>query len=64
MDNPKKPATLGTQDTGRRQTKHRKLETKKMGNNTDPNKPWAQWGRTQAPAKGKQFLPNIFYYLM
>jgi hypothetical protein len=32
MDNPEKPATLGTQDTGRRQikqkTQHRKLKSK------------------------------------
>ena len=30
MDNPEKPATLGTQDTGRRRTKH-KAENKKVG---------------------------------
>ena len=34
MDNPERLATLGTQDTGRRQTKQK---TKKMSN-TDPNK--------------------------
>ena len=54
MGNPEKLATLGTQDTGRRQTKqktqHRKLQ--KMSNtNTTKNRK-----RTQASAKGRQFF--------
>jgi len=51
MDNPEKPTTPGTQDTGRRQTtqKHNTEKTKTMSN-TDITK-------TQEPAKGKQFPP-------
>jgi len=54
MDNPETFATLGTQDTERRQTKHknRKQKTKKMSK-TDLTK---NRGGTQALAKGKQFL--------
>ena len=39
MDNPETLTTLGTQDTGRRQTKHKNTthRAKKMSN-TDPNK--------------------------
>jgi hypothetical protein len=39
MDNPETLATLGTQDTGQRQTKqkNRKQKTKKLSN-TDPTK--------------------------
>jgi hypothetical protein len=37
MDNPKPLATFGTQDTGRRQTKHKKQQQTKMSN-TDATK--------------------------
>ena len=36
MDNPQKLATLGTQDTGRRQTKQKKTQKTKKMSNTPP----------------------------
>jgi len=57
QDNPETLVTLGTQDTGQRQTKHNNTthRTKTM-NNMDPTK---QRGCTQMLAKSKQFLPLI-----
>jgi hypothetical protein len=53
MNNSETLATLGTQDTGRRQTKHNTAQkTKKMSNkDTSKNR-----GFTQVLANGKQFL--------
>ena len=57
MDNPEILATLGTQDTERRQAKQKNhnTETKKM-NKTDPTK---NRQLTQVLAKGKQFFSHI-----
>ena len=57
MENPETLATMGTQDTGRRQTKqitqHRK---EKEMRNTDTTK---YRGLTHVLMKGKQFMPRI-----
>ena len=50
MDNLEKLATLGTQDTERRQTKQ-----KTQHRNKKDEQP-KTWGRTRVPAKSKQFL--------
>jgi len=57
MDNPETLATLGTQDTGRRQAKHKSTiqKIKKMSN-TGPTKNLVL---TQVVAIGKLFLPVI-----
>jgi hypothetical protein len=61
MDNPETLATLGTQNTGRRQIKHKKHKTthksKKMSNTNPRHKRDRGW--TQVLAKGKHFLPLI-----
>jgi hypothetical protein len=54
MDIPETLATLGTQYTGRRQTKPHKNSTQKTINNPTKNLGW-----TQGLAKDKQFLPFI-----
>ena len=55
MNHPETLIILGTEDTGRSQTKHRNTTQKaKKMSNTEPSK---TWGSTQLFAKGKQFLP-------
>ena len=51
MNNPEKLATLGTQNTGRRQTKHINTtqKTKEMSNTDTTN----NRGCIKAPSKGK-----------
>jgi len=52
MDNPETLATLGTQDKGRRQTKHNTTQKTNKMSNMDPPK-------TQVLTKGKQFPPLL-----
>ena len=53
MNNSETLATLGTQDTGRRQTKHNTAQKTKKMSNKDTRK---NRGFTQVLANGKQFL--------
>jgi hypothetical protein len=56
MDNHEKLATMGTQDTGRRQTIQKyNTENQKY----EQYRPHQTRGRAQASAMGKQFLPFI-----
>ena len=58
MDNPETPATPGTQDTGRKQTKHNiRHQTKKI-RNKDPSKTGGE------PIKLRSFILNIDILLL
>jgi hypothetical protein len=64
MNNPETLTTIGTQDTGRRQTKkeenttqHNTTQKTKIMSNTDPAKKNRGW--THVLAKGRQFLPVL-----
>ena len=60
MDNPETLATLGSQDTGQRQTKQKNTtqKTKKMSN-TDTTKTSGEPMIMDVLAKAKQFMPLI-----
>jgi hypothetical protein len=58
MNNPGKLATLGTQNTGRRQTKQ-KHNTEYL--NDEQHGPHQPSVVNRVPAKGKQFLPIIIH---